>query len=75
MRTLRGLILLLLLFSAAGCNQTTAPVEGHRTVSEKLVAQIDSSVLVRGSFASSPDHRRVAYVAEVGAKQFVVVDR
>ncbi|MGA1974777.1 MAG: hypothetical protein ABSG92_04000 [Conexivisphaerales archaeon] len=51
----------------------THPVEERRTVSEKLVAQIDSSA-VPETLTSSPDGKRVAYVAGVGTKQFVVVD-
>ena len=57
-----------------GHAQTTVPAEERRTISEKLVAQIDDSTLVKGSLAVSPDSRRLAYVAKADAKAFVVVD-
>jgi len=56
-----------------GRSHTSALVEKRRTISEKIVGQLDSSA-IRESLASSPDLRRIAYVSRVGAKQFVVVD-
>ena len=46
----------------------------NRVVSEKLIAQIDPSSWMRESFKVSPDSKRVAYVTQVGDKQFVVVN-
>jgi len=46
-----------------------------RVVSERLIVQIDFAAWMGGSFLKiSPDSQRVAYVARVGTKQFVVVD-
>jgi WD40 repeat protein len=45
-----------------------------RNVKERLVASIDSSVVIPESFTVSLDGRRVAYVAKVGNKQAAVVD-
>lgn len=46
----------------------------ERVVFEKLIAQIDFSSWSEKSFRVSPDSRRVAYLAKMGNKQFVVVD-
>jgi len=43
-------------------------------LSERLVVQIDVSSWIQETFTVSPDSQRVAYVAQVGDKQFVVVD-
>ena len=46
----------------------------NRIVSERLIVQIDLSSWISESLRVSPDSRRVAYVAQVGNKWFVVVD-
>ncbi|MBU1262291.1 hypothetical protein KJ640_05010, partial [bacterium] len=45
-----------------------------RKVSERLIAQIDFSSLIGGTFKVSPGSKRVAYAAKVGKKWFVDVD-
>jgi hypothetical protein len=45
----------------------------NREISEKLVGQTDSP-WIRDSFRASPDNKHVAYTAQVGNKQWVVVD-
>ena len=50
------------------------PASTGTTISERLVAQIDPSSLVEELLIVSPDSRRVAYVARLNNKQFVVVD-
>ena len=46
----------------------------NRVTSERLIAHIDPSLYIPGSFTESPDSKQVAYTARVGKKQFVVVD-
>jgi len=46
----------------------------NRVVSERLVVQIDTFLWIGESFKVSPDSKHVAYAAEVGSKQFVVID-
>jgi hypothetical protein len=53
----------------AACGPTPTPV-----LSERLVVQIDFSSWIQESFTVSPDSQRVAYVAQLGDKQLVVVD-
>lgn len=45
-----------------------------RMTTKTLIAQIDSSSWVKETFKVSPDSKHVAYVAQVGNKQFLVVD-
>ena len=45
-----------------------------RIVSERFIVQIDFSSWIQKPFRVSPDSRRVAYMARVGNKWFVVVD-
>src|SRR5258708_1274838 len=73
MTILKGLILLPILFSAIIWSRATPPAEKGRTVSVKLVGRV-RFYAVPESLAFSPDSRRLAYPAQVGGKQFVVVD-
>ena len=73
MRTIKALLLLALLLTATGCKRITAIFSGGRAGSEKLICHIDSETVI-GQPVSSPDSRRVAYVAKDGAKRHVVVD-
>ncbi len=45
-----------------------------RIVSERIITQIDFSSWMPESFKISPDNTRVAYTAQDGNKEFVVVD-
>ena len=64
-----------------GCSMGKGKVEvakgyisAKRVVSKRLVAQIDLSSWIQESFKVSSDNKRVAYVARVNNKWFVVVD-
>lgn len=46
----------------------------NREVSERLIAQIDSSSWIAETFKVSQDNKRIAYSARIGEKWFVVVD-
>ena len=66
------IILVLLGATVIGCaGPTPTPT---KAVSESLVAQVDLSSWIQESFMVSSDSKRVAYVAQVGNKWFVVVD-
>jgi hypothetical protein len=52
----------------------SAQIGRKKIVLEKLLAQIDFSSIIKASLSVSPNHRRVAYVAQAGKKLFVVVD-
>ena len=64
------LILFLVCIGIAGCEEKK-PI--HRAVSERVIAQIDPSSGVPRSLTVSPNNRRIAYVAGLGDKGFVVV--
>jgi outer membrane lipoprotein-sorting protein len=73
MRTIKALLLLALLLTATGCQRITAIFSGGRAGAEKLICHIDSETVI-GQPVSSPDSRRVAYVAKDGAKRRVIAD-
>ena len=59
------------------CGQIAAPAQEttqKREVSERLVAEIGLYSCIEGTLTVSPDSKRVAWVAQGGIKQFVVVD-
>jgi uncharacterized RDD family membrane protein YckC/Tol biopolymer transport system component len=64
--------------STAACGPTPMAMPPTDTLppglSERLVVQIDFSSWIQEHFTVSPDSRRVAYVAQLGDKVFVVVD-
>ena len=71
----KGIALCLTIFVI--CIGKVADAQGkssNRIVSERPVAQIDVSSWIPKSFRVSPDSKRVVCAAQVGNKQFVVVD-
>ena len=69
----KGVILCLVVFLV--CISMSGYAEDEFSVSEKLIAQIDSSYSWKPvTLKVSPDSKRVAYSAHVGNKLFVVVD-
>jgi dipeptidyl aminopeptidase/acylaminoacyl peptidase len=71
----KGIVLCVAIFLVCICIEGYAQEKSlNRIVSERLIAQIDFSSWIQESFKVSPDSRRVAYMAQEGNKQFVVVD-
>jgi roadblock/LC7 domain-containing protein len=62
---------LLILISTGAFAQKTSP---NKEIFERLIVQIDSSSWIQETFRVSPDSKRVAYMARLGNKIFVVVD-
>jgi len=46
----------------------------NRSITERIIAQIDFFSLIPFTFRASPDNKRVAYGVDIGNKRFVVVD-
>lgn len=46
----------------------------NRSITERIIAQIDFFSLIPFTFRVSPDNKRIAYGVDIGNKRFVVVD-
>ena len=58
-------------FGSAAFAEEISP---KREISERLIGQIDFSTRIKESFKTSPDGKRLAYLARQGDKTSVIVD-